>query len=291
MSKDVIEQINKDSYNISKVDELFSLDDIEHLPSRWTKGYAFEMLVLACFLKNRMFFSDYNPTIFPDWIKHNNGHVGYDVKVKIGDQLVPVEVKYISKPIYDSWLKRDWLSRSAPIIVCNNKWMLSKDQRRMIHDAGKKLFSLDEFVWYVYRKNRRLSSFILTLTNTYLNKGYFMGCFLAGALARETEGVEIYLKLNQLKRLVVKIVHSIANSISEELSRSRRRPCYVLRWLGGVDQTAKKFGRSYFKLIRETLCEVIDRMRLWSIKMKKEDELEFFHNTRRGRHTEHHTKS
>jgi len=265
MSNDEIEQINKDSYNISKVDSFFSLDDLEFLPNRWLKGYTFEMKLLSALIRNGMIFTDYNPTSFQDWIKHNNDHVGYDLEVKIGDQLVPVEVKYISKPIYDSWLKRDWLTRSAPIIVCNNKWLLTYQQRRMLKAACKKLFSLHEFIWYLYRKNRTPSSFILTLTSNYLNKGCLAGCFLAGVLAGGARKLEIYFKLNRLRSSIIKIGYLIAHSIFQAAKNVVLSTCSSIRRCLGKLKSLYSLNFKHenleisFLIEEESIFKAIDR--------------------------------
>jgi len=177
---------------------------------------------------------------------------GYNVKY-----VLVISVFRVADPIVYSYI------RSCKIKVIETGFQaLNEKQANLWSVIVKKAFSC-------------LLKLTVNVASYILNKGYLIGYFLSEALAWGARKLQVYLKTNRLKGLIIKIVLLIANSILKKLSRSRRHPCYVLRWLRGVDQAVKRFGRCYFKLIRETLCEVIDRMKLWSIKMKREDGLEF----------------
>jgi len=83
------------------------------------------------------------------------------VKTKHRTLSLKVEFKYLGNDRiigHPSWIVRDWITRDADIIVTNNKWFLSYDERKMIKDSGKLLFDCMEFLNYLY-----------TLTHHYVN--------------------------------------------------------------------------------------------------------------------------
>jgi len=104
-----------------------------------------------------------HPTDFKHWLAFQGKDSDCIVKIKVKDKIIEldVEFKYLdSNKIrkHPSWVKRDWINRKSTIIVTNNKWNLSYDERKMIKDSGKLLFDCMEFLNYLY-----------TLTHHYVN--------------------------------------------------------------------------------------------------------------------------
>jgi hypothetical protein len=116
------------------------------------KGYVWELKTqLRLDLKGIAY--EGNPLEWEDWNKKTLP--GYDIKIK--DLNIKIECKYLSKPIYNSWFYRDWMSRDADIFVTPDPYLLSYNQRREMARSHKKLLSLDEFIIYILKKLRRLS--------------------------------------------------------------------------------------------------------------------------------------
>lgn len=126
-----------------------SYAELEQL-NRNEKGYYYEMRVQDLLLNNQIEF-DGNPTNYEEWLRHTK--TGYDIKVRDprNGNWITVECKLTLKELYPSWFKRDWLGKSADIIVTNNPLSLSYRDRKMLTRNGKKLFSTMEFVFYLQK--------------------------------------------------------------------------------------------------------------------------------------------
>ena len=55
----------------------------------------------------------------------------------------------ITKPVAPSWIKRDWISRKAEIIVTNNKDLLHEKHYSVLRKSGKKILSVLEFILFI----------------------------------------------------------------------------------------------------------------------------------------------
>jgi len=129
------------------------------------KGYVWELKTqLKLDLKGIAY--EGNPFEWEDWNKKTI--TGYDILIK--DLDLKIECKYLSKPIYNSWFYRDWVSRDADIFVTPDPYLLSYNQRREIEKRHKKLLSLDQLIEYLSKKLRRLS--LKGNKYLYLNKIY-----------------------------------------------------------------------------------------------------------------------
>jgi len=117
--------------------------------SRLYKGYMFELLIQDLLSKYKVKYkgNSRNYSVYC----YNTFH---DYDIVLEDYNVYIECKYLSKPIYLSWFVRDWLSRSASIIVCNDPSLLSYKLKRLLALAGKQLFSVSQFLVYVSRLSR-----------------------------------------------------------------------------------------------------------------------------------------
>lgn len=114
------------------------------------KGYRYEMKLQNLLSDNKFEYLG-NPTDFEEWKKHTK--TGYDIIIKNprDGNWITIECKFILKSIYPSWLLRDWIGRSATIIVTNDPYILSYKQRKMLKENGKKLFSTMEFLFYIQK--------------------------------------------------------------------------------------------------------------------------------------------
>jgi len=95
-----------------------------------------------------------HPDDYKQWLAFQGKDKDCYVKIKTRDKTLTlkVEFKYLGNDHIKkhlSWIVRDWLSRDVDIIVTNNKWFLSYDERKMIKDSGKLLFDCMEFLNYL----------------------------------------------------------------------------------------------------------------------------------------------
>jgi len=150
-------------------EKAFLLHDIESMGniSRYEKGFYFEMNIQTL-LDNHNVLYEGNPIFFEDWKRHTN--TGYDIII---DELhLKVECKYLSKPIYESWFKRDWITRDADVYVTSDPYLVPYNCRRHLANVGKKLFTPYQFLAYISKLLRgnkyNLNKHVLWLVTTYL---------------------------------------------------------------------------------------------------------------------------
>jgi len=139
--------------NTSKINNAIRKYDVSHIKpsmSRNKKGYYFEMYMQELLERNKFRFKG-NPVNYASWLKSQAGK--NDCVVLLKDKMIKVEIKYLTNSEirrHPSWVKRDWLSRDCHIIVANNKWLLSYEERAMIKESGKKIFDPMEFLNYLF---------------------------------------------------------------------------------------------------------------------------------------------
>jgi hypothetical protein len=160
--------------------------------SRYEKGYRYEMKIQGLLENSKIEFSG-NSRNFQEWQKNTN--CGYDIKVRNprDGSLLTVECKFALKTIYHSWFVRDWLSRSANIIVTNNPYSLSYKDRKILREHGKKLFSTMEFLFYIQKLARGNKYYLNSSVNSseeYTNSEGYAGPVECNVPSRNSDKVE-----------------------------------------------------------------------------------------------------
>lgn len=92
-----------------------------------------------------------NPPIYEEWLRDNHVLNGYDMLIHTPKGEVKVEIKYSNYPIFHSWFLRDWYSRDCDVIVTNNKWNISSQDRQQLKERGIKLLNEYEFLCYILK--------------------------------------------------------------------------------------------------------------------------------------------
>jgi ribosomal protein L44E len=110
-----------------------------------------------------------NPQTFSEWKQLTNK--GYDVKVSTGnDSWVKIECKFTSKPVFYSWVQRDWSSRLCDVIVTNNKWNVPYEGRQEIKRMGIKLLDTCELIPYLMNLLSHGNKRSLNIYSVYCSK-------------------------------------------------------------------------------------------------------------------------
>lgn len=86
------------------------------------------------------------PLEYADWMKISNK--SYD-DVIFGKA---IEYKFMLTPVNAYYIEKDWLPRTAKIFVVNDKSMIPYDCMKMLHDAGREVYSLREFIEVILKK-------------------------------------------------------------------------------------------------------------------------------------------
>src|SRR4030042_1376936 len=91
-----------------------------------------------------------NPISFEAW--KDNPTKGHDIIVKYPNGTkIRVECKFTLNHLYPCWIKEDWLSRDADIIVTNDVHAVPYRERILLRKQGKKLMSTTEFIMYIQK--------------------------------------------------------------------------------------------------------------------------------------------
>jgi len=115
--------------------------------SRLEKGYEFEMYIQDILGEKRLEYLG-NPREWSEWLRYTA--TGYDIRVYVPSRgWIKVECKLALKRVYHSWFVRDWLSRRASIIVCNDPWKLSYRDRKELDHRHIKLLTPTQFLCYI----------------------------------------------------------------------------------------------------------------------------------------------
>jgi len=132
-----------------KLTAITSLHDIESMGniSRYEKGFYFEMNIQMMLDAHKISYEG-NPIFYDEWKKYTN--TGHDIRI-LEELHLKIECKYLSKPIYESWFKRDWLSRDADIYVTTDPYFVPYQCRKQLTEKGKKLFTPWEFICYILK--------------------------------------------------------------------------------------------------------------------------------------------
>jgi hypothetical protein len=134
--------------------------------SRSAIGYIYEMDLQHYLDKLNVPYTA-NPRQYEEWLKHTSE--GKDLVVCN----ISVEAKFTQTKLFHSWIMRDWVSRSASIIVTNNKFNVSPEDRHLLQLYGKSLMSTYEFLWYVIdlcKRGNKLSSLNIYPNSNYSNR-------------------------------------------------------------------------------------------------------------------------
>lgn len=115
--------------------------------NRLEKGYLYEIYIQNSLKRLGIDYTG-NSKDYEEWKITTN--TGYDIKVKD----IQIECKFTLTKLFHSWIVRDWLSRSANIIVCSNKWNVRQDDRRLLKQYGKKVMDTGEFLWYIVKLHK-----------------------------------------------------------------------------------------------------------------------------------------
>ena len=122
--------------------KLYDIESMGNIP-RYEKGFYFEMNVQMMLDAYGISYEG-NPIFYDKWKQYTN--TGYDIRIK--ELHLKIECKYLSKPIYESWFTRDWLSRDADIYVTTNPNLVPYKCRRQLAQRRKKLFTPWQLICY-----------------------------------------------------------------------------------------------------------------------------------------------
>ena len=129
--------------------------------SRMDKGYEFERYVQELLEEKGIQYVG-NPKEWSKWLRYTA--TGYDIRVYVPSRgWIKVECKLALKHVYHSWFVRDWLSRRASIIVCNDPWKLSYKDRKELERRHIKLLTPTQFLCYITKLIHK------GVTSVYLN--------------------------------------------------------------------------------------------------------------------------
>ena len=129
--------------------------------SNLDKGYEFEMYIQDILEEKRLEYLG-NPKEWSEWLRYTA--TGYDIRVYVPSRgWIKVECKLALKHVYHSWFVRDWLSRRASIIVCNDPWKLSYKDRKELERRHIKLLTPTQFLCYITKLIHK------GVTSVYLN--------------------------------------------------------------------------------------------------------------------------
>ena len=131
--------------NSTSIASLHDIESMGNIP-RYEKGFYFEMNIQTLLDEHNVNYEG-NPIFYDEWKRTTR--TGYDIKIT--GLNFKVECKYLSKPIYESWFKRDWLSRDADIYVTTDPYFVPHQCRKQLANMGKKLFTPWQFIWYILK--------------------------------------------------------------------------------------------------------------------------------------------
>lgn len=193
--------------------------------NRNEKGYYYEMRVQDLLHDKGLEFNG-NSADYEEWLKHTN--TGFDIKMRNPKKgsWTTVECKLILKQLYPSWFLRDWLGRSAEIIVTNNPWAVPYKFRKLLRESGKKMFSTMEFLFYIQK---------LSNPNKYnLNIVKYSNSTEYDRVSRCSFKLYHYSRIPTLPRKCTKYLVQILESLSKKLhmDRDHEREMDCTRFLG-----------------------------------------------------------
>jgi hypothetical protein len=132
----------------------FDITDIDPTWSSPYKGFCYETIVQKRLETSNISF-DGNSSTFKLWKKTTIK--GYDITVQLSDnKSVSIECKLSLKPLKHEYIVNDWLPRSADVIVTNNIFNVSSEDRQLIRESGKELISTDDLCTYLIEFRNKL---------------------------------------------------------------------------------------------------------------------------------------